>query len=195
MGRSSASFLTALETARAMGSAHQGLILVAFRDDRLVAARCLEPPETEASAVTAATHGADTAIMVVVGSTRVIGRSMAALDTLEALLPTYGVRVAAAVHLPFTDGDIAWTDLRDDSGTDAGVAANLWTSNQRSRTRTWRNLFARPSPQTPRTCADAPPSTRPAEDASTCPPRHRPPPADAPVSTPHTHHRDEGEPK
>lgn len=111
---SSQAVLEALDAARSVRHAGAGLVVVLLRGSEVAATLHWRADESKAAPMTqmAQSLGAARAVLIVVGSTRVVGRIITACDAAAAELIGAGLVVVACIHVrALADGGINWTDL------------------------------------------------------------------------------------
>jgi hypothetical protein len=106
---------TALTAVRGLDPAEDGVLLAALCGDRVIATRCIGLSGVETSVIEAAVVGADSIVLVVLGSTRVAYRALAVAESIERFV-SGGVKVLAVVYLPDLADGTAWTDLKGHVG-------------------------------------------------------------------------------
>ncbi|MEV0297043.1 hypothetical protein [Nocardia sp. NPDC050710] len=121
----SVAITAAIAAARAVadpGPRHAGLVIVMYRGSRVVAVlhRSVDQIDLATAAITA--EGADAAVLIVVGSARVIGPVLARLPRVTEQLRQAQVRVAAAVQCRTLADGCALVDLSDNNPRDGIVA-------------------------------------------------------------------------
>ncbi|MGW4719688.1 hypothetical protein [Nocardia sp. NPDC004260] len=106
--------LEALDAARSVRRAGDGLVVVLMRGNEVAAILHGQIDATITTMMDAITSvlGTDHAVLIVVGSMRVAGAIIRACDAVGERLTSAGVRVAARVHVSaLTEGAVAWKDL------------------------------------------------------------------------------------
>ncbi|WP_433574129.1 hypothetical protein [Nocardia brasiliensis] len=125
----------ALNAARGLVDAGDGLVVVLFRRGAVIAAEHWDDDEVDIAAVVATAHGAHEAVFIVVGAPRGAGRVMVAADVLRAQLLKIGIRVGAVVHIPVLEDGALWTDLSAETNAGGGVLSWAATRLRRRRAR------------------------------------------------------------
>ncbi|WP_159850298.1 hypothetical protein [Nocardia sp. CY41] len=120
----SAAVLKALDAARGLQHAGAGLIVVLFRDAEVAATLHWRADGWVAATMVglARSLGADGAVLIVVGSPRVVGAVIVACDVAAEELIGAGLMVAARIHVrALTDSGMLWTDLSGAAARDGSL--------------------------------------------------------------------------
>ncbi|WP_331761173.1 hypothetical protein OG225_42735 (plasmid) [Nocardia sp. NBC_01377] len=134
----SAAVLEAVDAARGIRRAGPGLVVVLFRGSAVAATmHFLDTTDTPPLGTVANALGTDRAVLIVVGSTKVVGPIIHASDVVAAWLGTARVAVTARIHVrALTDGAMIWTDMSTDGEYDgSGVPATITGEHA---VRSWR---------------------------------------------------------
>ncbi|WP_156052443.1 hypothetical protein [Nocardia carnea] len=101
---------SALTAVRGLDPAEGGVLLAALCGEQVVAARHFGLSDVQRSAVEAAVVGADSIVLVALGSMKVASRALAVAESIERLAGDR-VQILASVYLPDLADGTAWTDL------------------------------------------------------------------------------------
>lgn len=144
----SAAVVKALDSARGLRHAGAGLVVVLFRcgDVTAVLHWRADGSVTATMAAVARSLEVDEAVLVVVGSTRVVGSIIVACDAAADELISAGLVVAARIHVrAIADGGMLWTDLGVTAAHDGSSPpwGGAWGKASRGRIRSAFGMLRR----------------------------------------------------
>lgn len=127
-GEGGAALMDALDAARGVGRAGEGLVVVLLRGGEVAATLHWQVDGSVITTVdeVATWLGTDRAVLIVVGPLKSAGPIIAASDAVQARLSAAGLTVAAHVYVSaLAEGAVAWKDLSDAARDGVSIPAAL----------------------------------------------------------------------